>query len=330
MKRHPARWDRETGAALLSVLLLVAVMAVIAAVMLDRTNLAVRLAANSRAMTQARLYALSAESIVTTRVQQLVALDRSRTVDRPGLLGREHVLPLALGTVAVRIEDGGNCFNVNALVRERDGDFQLDPATLEQMRRLMATLDIPAGEAITISDAITDWIDSDDVPLPNGAEDGEYLARATPYRTAGRLITELSELRAVRGVTPEIYQRLRPWLCVLPSAEPAVLNLNTLRPEQARLVAALAPSTPDPALMRQIVLARPEAGYGSVDEAIRPLTAAGVELGPGALRQLGVSSRWFDAQLTIAVDSVRLEERVLIDTGRDPARIVSRSWGEDG
>ena len=47
------------GAALLSVLVLVALMSIIATLMLDRLNLATRLASNSQAMAQAQLYALS-------------------------------------------------------------------------------------------------------------------------------------------------------------------------------------------------------------------------------------------------------------------------------
>src|SRR3546814_7059773 len=54
-------------------------------------------------------------------------------------------------------------------------------------------------------------------------------------------MADVSELRAVRGVTPKIYARLKPWLCVLPVAEPVQLNVNTLAPAQAPLLAMLLP-----------------------------------------------------------------------------------------
>ena len=53
----------ERGAALLTVLLLVAVMAVITATALDRLRLSTRLAVNGAAMAQARAYSLAAEGI---------------------------------------------------------------------------------------------------------------------------------------------------------------------------------------------------------------------------------------------------------------------------
>ena len=62
-------------------------MAVIAAIMLERLNLATRLAANSQAMTQARFYALSAESIATSRIKALVATSPIAPPTRAGCSG---------------------------------------------------------------------------------------------------------------------------------------------------------------------------------------------------------------------------------------------------
>lgn len=324
------RWmvRRGRGAALLSVLLLVAVMAVIAAVMLERINLATRLAANSQAMAQARLYALSAENIVASRLGALVAIDRTRTVDPGGLLDNETGLPLSRGSVTVTVTDRGNCFNVNALMRGQGERQRLDIAALEQLRRLMESLQVPMDQAVIVSDSLADWIDPDQDPQVNGAEDGYYQGLAVSYRTPGRRIVDLSELRALRGMDEATYQRLRPWLCALPGDERAVMNLNTLRPDQARLVAALTPGTVSEEQVRAMLAARPAGGWKTLNEALAPLMQRGAPIGPSQMRQLGVASRWFEARLVVRVDSVTLEERALIDAQLDPARVVARSWGE--
>ncbi|AKM10587.1 type II secretion system minor pseudopilin GspK [Croceicoccus naphthovorans] len=332
MRRATPEWMRAKGrgAALLSVLLLVAVMAVIAAMMLERLNLATRLAVNAQAMAQARLYALSAENIVASRLGALVAIDRTRTVDPGGLLDTATPLPLSRGSVTVTVSDRGNCFNVNALVSGEGKSTRMNLSALNQFRRLMDLLEVPPDQAIIVSDSLVDWIDSDQDPQINGAEDGYYQGLATPYRTPGRRIVDITELRAVRGMEEPIFQRLRPWLCALPGGEDAVINLNTLRPDQARLVAALTPDTLDVNRVRALLESRPATGWQSLSAAIAPLAAQGAPIGPSQMRHLGVASRWFEARLQVQVDSVVLEERVLIDARLEPARIVSRSWGEGG
>ncbi|MDT0507579.1 type II secretion system minor pseudopilin GspK [Novosphingobium sp. MMS21-SN21R] len=316
--------SRESGAALLSVLLLVAVMAVIAAIMLDRLNLATRLAGNGQAMTQARLYATSAETLAMARIKAMVDVSDERTVDRGGLLGREFPLPLARGTVMARVDDAGNCFNINSLI-EADalGTLKLRVVGLNQLRALMAGLAIPQAESAIASDAIADWIDSDNVPAPNGAEDETYQGTTTPYRTAGRLIGDVSEIRAVRGMTPQFYERLRPWLCALPGADLSPINVNTLRPDQALLLSILAPEAIPVDRARALIAARPALGWGSADDALRGLSAPNIPL-----NQLQVRSRWFLLTQTVTVDSAQVEEQALIDVGSNPPRVAFRSWGD--
>ena len=57
--------DRERGAALLTVLLLVAIVAVLAGTALERLRLTTRLASNALAGEQARGYARAAEALAT-------------------------------------------------------------------------------------------------------------------------------------------------------------------------------------------------------------------------------------------------------------------------
>lgn len=317
----------ERGAALLSVLLLVAVMAVIATIMLDRLNLATRLAGNGQAMTQARLYATSAETLAMARIKAMVDVSQDRTVDRGGLLGREFPLPLVRGTVLARVDDAGNCFNLNSLVEaDAQGVLKLRVVGLTQLRALMAGLAMPPAESAIASDAIADWIDSDGVPAPNGAEDETYQGSASPYRTAGRLIGDVSEIRAVRGMTPQFYERLRPWLCALPAAQLSPINVNTLRPDQALLLSMLAPSVIPVERARSILAARPALGWANSEDALRGVGGGGDGVLPQG--QLQVRSRWFLLTQTVTVDSAVVEEQALIDVGDNPPRVAFRSWGD--
>lgn len=325
MRRPP---EHERGAALLSVLLLVAVMAVVAAVMLERLNLAARLAGNGQAMTQARLYAASGEAIALARLKALVDADQTRTVDSRGLLGREFPLPLENGVVTARIEDAGNCFNLNSLVEGQPGNYTLRVPALEQLRSLMRSLEIDESATIRISDGIADWIDSDDRPAPNGAEDGYYSALPVPYRTSATLIGDVSEIRAVREMTPATYQRLRPWLCALPSTELSPINVNTLRPEQARLVTMLAPQLLPVERVRALVAQRPAGGWSSAGDFLRPFGGGSDGTGFAPVGQIQTRSRWFLVDLTAKVDSIQVQELALVDASITPARVAFRTWGD--
>lgn len=314
--------ERERGAALLSVLLLVAVMAVIAALMLDRLNLAIRLAGNGQAMTQARLYATSAETLAMARLKALVASSPERTVDVGGMLGREFPIPMARGSVTARIDDAGNCFNVNSLVeRKQDDTYALRPVALAQLRALMASLGIAPGDALPLSDAMADWIDSDATRAPNGADDDWYASLPQPYLAADRLVGDVSEMRAVKGMTPMLYERLRPWLCALPEAELSPLDINTLRADQAPLLAMIAPDVLPVVRAGEIIRGRPSTGFGAAQDAL------GAVFPPASLGQVKVTSHWFLLTQTVRVDSVVLESQSLIDTGVQPARVAFRTWG---
>ena len=192
----------------------------------------------------------------------------------------------------------------------------------------MEGLAIPVNEAAVIADSVGDWVDADQSPQPNGAEDDYYLSLPVPYRTPGRAMAELSELRAVRGMTEPIYRRLLPWVCALPTGEDAKVNLNTLRPDQARLIAAMTAGSLSIDRARAFIASRPPAGWSSVSGAVGQMARGDDSVfGPAALSQMSVRSDLFSARIAVRVDSVLLEETALIDTSDDIGRVVARYWG---
>jgi general secretion pathway protein K len=143
------------------------------------------------------------------------------------------------------------------------------------------------------------------------------------------MFAEVSELRAVAGVTPEIYARLRPWLCALPTAELSPLNVNTLLPEQAPLLAMLTPGTISPGAARAAISQRPAAGWQSSSEFWRVRALGGVTPPLDALNQVQLSTRWFSFDLRIRHGGAELIETALVDARLRPSRIAVRRWGKE-
>ena len=319
----------EQGVALLTVLLLVSVMAVLSASALERLRLSTRLAANAGAIDQARAYAMAAEGIAMSRISALVEADPARTPAPDQWQGRETALPLPGGSAFAVLRDGGNCFNLNSVVVGQPGQpLQTRPQGIAQFVALMQLLGISEGEARKAAVSLADWIDSDTLAQPEGAEDSSYLNAETPYRTGNTLMVDASELRAVAGVTPELYDKVRPWVCALPVTDLSPINVNTLSPEQALLLSMLMPDRLSPDRARALLLARPPGGYDSAYAFWRSSALQGQAPGGDVEAQTAVRTRWFALELRVLLGDNEVNETALIDAGLPPARLVRRSWGE--
>lgn len=321
----------ERGIALLSVLLLVAVMAIVTTLILDRVNLAVRLAGNADAADRARFVALGAESLAAREIKRRLDLSPARTVNAGGWIGTPTVLPIDDGSGAVvtaTVRDGGNCFNLNSVVAGTAGDLAARPVGIGQFAGLMQALGVSADEARGLADALADWIDTDQVPLPAGAEDQFYMQVDQPYRTAGRLLSDKGEVQALRGMTPQLFARLEPWICALPDTVLSPINVNTLLPEQAPLIMMLAPGQIPLDRARGLIAQRPQLGYARIADFWRPLVLQSQTFGPEIESQPQIVSRWFELDLVIAQGESRWRQTSLIDAQLSPARIIARRVGE--
>ncbi len=329
----------EQGAALLTVLLLVAILSVVTAVALDRLTLASRMTRNIVAADQGRAYMLTAEQMVATLITDIAAVQPDRTTLQGGWLGRDQTIAVPNGAVTARIIDRGNCFNLNSLVSGADnagmpgdvgGEANLAArqAGIAQFAALMRLLGIDHGVALQIATSAADWIDSDVEPGNGGAEDNYYAGFKPAYRTANGLMADSSELLMINAVTPDIYQRVRPWVCALPNTRMSPININTLLPGQAVLLAMIAPDALGLDQARDVLAQRPPQGYGSVQNFWTQPALARLGLAESVKEQTMAKTRWFEVTIRADLGGDIVEETVLIDAENKPARLVRRQWGE--
>ncbi|OYW85307.1 MAG: general secretion pathway protein GspK [Sphingobium sp. 32-64-5] len=327
---RPGRAD-ERGAALLTVLLLVAVMAVLSAAVLERLTLSTRLSANSAFMDQAHAYADSAGLLIRSRLGDLVAAEPGKLTAERARLGQPHPVPVPGGSVTVTLQDGGNCFNLNSLVAGKgEEDLKQRPIAIRQFTTLMQLLGVRPADAQLVALAAADWIDSDSVAVRGGAEDESYMGGDLPYRTANRMMIDRSELRAVAGVTPAIYNLVRPWICALPVAELSPINVNTLMPQQAPLLAMLVPDKLSLDMARAMIAQRPRGGYGSTVAFWAAPALRGITPPAETGQQVQLMTRWFRAELEVAMGDTAMRQGALYDAQAEPVRLVRKFWGDEG
>lgn len=322
--------EGERGAALLTVLLLVAVMAVITAVALERLTIATRMAQNGVGADQGRALLIAGEEVAAFRLGDLVTARPGKTTLAGNWLGTPTPVAVPGGRVIAQVSDAGNCFNLNSLVTAGEHDsYVARPTGIAQFATLMRLLGIDSRVADRIAMSSADWIDSDVVPAPGGAEDDFYLQQPSPHRAAGGLLADPSELRAVRDMTPALYARLKPWICALPMAELSPINVNTLLPDQGVLLAMVTGGRISPDVARQVLARRPADGYGSLVTFWGQPPLAGLGLSQEATDQAKLTSRWFSVDLRADLGDTDVTETALFDAQNCPAQLVRRHWGDD-
>lgn len=321
------RGTRREGMALLTVLLLVAVMSVVAVAILDDVRFSVRRTANVEFQSQAQWYAAGVETLARGQIASLMAAGPGRTPLEPAWNGRPIRFPIDGGILTATVTDGQACFNLNSLVLGVGEDLTARPLGAQQFRALGRAVGAPDSRMRAIADALTDWLDADTTPSPLGAEDGAYAGLASPYRTGGVMLAEVSELRAVKGVDAETYRRLRPYLCALPTTRLSPLNVNTLTPAQAPLVTMLTNGAVGPERARAVIASRPRDGWVDAAAFWSQPALATVQVDPEARDQVTVLTRYFDLRVDIELGGSRAVRTALLEAGSDGrVRTVIQRW----
>lgn len=322
------RPEREKGAALLTVLLMVAVIAVIAVAVLDDIRFGVRRATNARAASQAQWYAIGAEQLARRHISRLTQRDPFRTTLEGDWNGRVLRFPIDHGAMAVRVSDATGCFNLNSLVEADQGEpYRRRELGVRQFTQLLSLLGV--GDTATLAENLVQWMDSNDVG-PSEAEDPGYAALPTPYRTAGGPLAEVSELRAVRGFTPKTYAMIRPYVCALPTTDLSPININTLPPDRALLLSALTEGATPEAVARAALAGRPATGWPDVATfwSQRALLAAPPR--DEVREQLRVRTRYFAMETQVTFADLPIASSALFEAPSvGGVRLVARRWTLD-
>lgn len=305
---------RQTGVALLTVLLVVFLASVAAISLASVQQLAIRRSTLLLHQQQARLYALGGEQWAAAILVRDLKENQTDHLDEVWAT-LPPALPVEGGSLTSDIQDLQGRFNLNNLLRQ---DNTIDESWLQALQRLLDRLELNPG----IAQAIADWIDPDMEPRSlDGAEDGEYVGHTPPYMAANRPLVSISELRLIKGMDEESFNRLAPHICALPGFTP--INVNTA---SAPVLASLSEEL-NLASAEALIEDRSPEGYAEVNTFIQE-----AQLGAGALPpdNLAVSSEYFLARLEANVGEGRaIINSTLQRSSERGTRILMRSFGND-
>jgi general secretion pathway protein K len=314
-QRHAgATAPRQRGIALVTALLVVAVAVIAAAALLVTHNVAVHRSSNLRFVEQAWWYGAGVENWVAEILMQ----DKQSGDEDVDHLGEPWAtpienLPIEGGAIRGQVIDQQRCFNLNNLVGEL-----AEPAG-EQLQRLLGLLEnSDPYNTPALVQSIRDWIDRDANPqVPGGAEDSIYTGFEPPYRAANRLMESVTELLLVNGMTPELYQALSPYVCVLPESGTRI-NVNTA---PGLVLASLAAGVT--AQEGRALEEKRGAGYYKTTQEFREETTyAGKTVDE---RLISVNSNYFLLASEIQVGNGRVNLYSLLQRGPDGIRLLAHS-----
>ena len=207
------------------------------------------------------------------------------------------------GLLNAQIEDERGKLNLNDLAAA--GDPIAKKAKVQRVKRLFELLQINPE----LVDAIVDWVDQDETPEPAGAESLYYQTLHPPYRAANAPLQTLLELRLIKGMTPEVIQKLSKLVTVYPPEGESKVNLNTADP---LVLQALDPRITQ-GMAADIVQARPFKTIVELDR-VSSFEDIGKELRPQNLYD--VKSDLFLARMMVKVNEVTRNATAVLQ--RDP------------
>jgi general secretion pathway protein K len=205
------------GAALILVLWLVASLSLV--VMASARG--IRLQTQRTALDLERLRAESVLDAALQLTAQRMLADKASPAQY-----RVQRLPMGAAEVWVEATPSGGLVDVNVAS---------EPLLLALFEKAGA---LSSGEAAILASRVRDFIDPDDTPGGvGGAEAAQYRAAGWPSLPRNGAVDDLSELRSVLGMTPELYDIIAPHLGIngqqrieIDSAPPALIDVLTGQP----------------------------------------------------------------------------------------------------
>lgn len=297
--------NRQAGIAVVSAMLLAALVVSIAAAMVYQQQRYINRLDNHFSATQARWMAEA--SIHWSRA--ILAEDaKGGPVDhlKENWAIRLPATPFEGGTVKGFITDQQQYCNLNNLMQAGSDD--------EFLRRLLSSI----GSNPDAIDALKDWIDPDsDITYPYGAESDHYLTQPIPYRAGNQPLIEIGNLSRVQGFNEESIAKLRHYCSVLP--EPTPVNVNTASPE---LLGLMLPELSQFEL-QTIVTARGLHPFENISEVGKLLEPSKINLSDS---QFSVGSRYFivTSQTQFGKSTIRIEALLKRDGGSWPQLLWKR------
>lgn len=328
---------KQRGVALITVMLVVALAAVIATQMLSRLQLQVQRTSNITFNQQAYWYAVGAEAFAKRVL--ITAFEDEKDTTHLGQIWAQGktTYPVDFGDISGEITDLQACFNLNALkVSDQQGSASNPQGKKTQSQvafeELLLALNIEGVgnfEVEYMTDALIDWLDSDSsISSAGGAEDNDYAAKEFSYLPANNFLASVNELRVIEHFTLPVILALKQHACIIPNHNLHRININTIPSDKPELLQALLSLSRNDA--EQILSNREAEGFESVNEFYKLPELVKLKITEDQKQQFVVDSEYFKLTSTANFNNSYFQlNSILQIANNNKISVISRTIGRD-
>lgn len=326
-----SRLQKQKGVALLVVLILLVMMSALAAKISQQFCRNLQKTHYQVSQQQLRWAMQAQEKVVKDRLQA----DASGESKPLSLDGDWHQPLETRGedyTVVSQVEDAQDCFNVNNLLAvEKIAQGQNAPAAAEKPRREQIVEQLLTESGLSQTNAeevylqLVDYLDGDTTTAREGAETDAWAGVVPARQPANQMMRTIAEIKLLPAFPAAAYPKVSKLLCALPDSASKV-DVNTLKPEQAALLAALFPGklTEDDAV--RLIESRPETGWENRETFSKALEQTFPQLKddlPQVADSLSINSRYFRVNYTGNTDELTLRVVSQLQVNNEAGEIVT-------
>lgn len=317
------------GAALIMALFVTAIIASISAGLFSMVSMNIENEKNMLSEQQAIVTTLSLESFTKKYLTQKE--NRTNLVLTANNFNQKSPinLPLERGNLEANIVDMGQCFNLNSLILiSATGEEIANTDNLDFFKNLMKSLFIEEQKIEEITPAIVDWLDKDSYPDTYlGVEDDFYKNEKISRLSSNQFFYDITELRDIKGVTEEIFQKLKPYVCVINSLNTKI-NINSLNPFYPNILVALSSNTLSDLEARNILNNKPLAGYSSVTNFLNLPEIKTSFSSKFSKANLVLETNYFILNTNIKIDDKDFHIKSHIYYSNESPKVIRRKLGE--
>ncbi len=317
------------GAALIMALFVTAIIASISAGLFSMVSMNIENEKNMLSEQQAIVTTLSLESFTKKYLTQKE--NRTNLVLTANNFNQKSPinLPLERGNLEANIVDMGQCFNLNSLILiSANGEEIANTDNLDFFKNLMKSLFIEEQKIEEITPAIVDWLDKDSFPDTYlGVEDDFYKNEKISRLSSNQFFYDITELRDIKGVTEEIFQKLKPYVCVINSLNTKI-NINSLNPFYPNILVALSSNTLSDLEARNILNNKPLAGYSSVTNFLNLPEIKTSFSSKFSKANLVLETNYFILNTNIKIDDKDFHIKSHIYYSNESPKVIRRKFGE--